>query len=39
MQQITKSVKAKKPKINNLKYSALWQATLFPLFQEVMMNE
>jgi hypothetical protein len=22
-----------------LKYSALWQATLFPLFQEVMMNE
>jgi len=39
MQQITKDVKAKKPKFNSIKYATIWQTTLSPLFEEVMRNE
>jgi len=39
MKQINKDTKAKKPTWNAAKYAALWQTTLWPLYNEVMMNE
>jgi len=39
IKEVVKSVKAKKPKFNAIKYATIWQTTLSPLFEEVMQNE
>jgi hypothetical protein len=39
IKEVTKGTKAKKPKLNAIKYATIWQTTLSPLYKEVMMNE